>query len=199
MRNKILLLILFPIVIGSISAEEKIFTLQIASITSGLNLSNDLNYGELTIEILNMFIENQNNRFGFKISPFSLRMYFNDLHEYNITELNFLNFCSHYNLLNNYDIIFGPFVSTQYLSIRNWQSFDFKNITLNTGVKTIVKDLYFDVFDRKYNFLAEMELGYRYNYYIGHRFYLTMTCDLIGYFIFIGKVFNFFHKIREMQ
>jgi len=199
MRNKILLLILFPIVIGSISAEEKIFTLQIASITSGLNLSNDLNYTEFSIEILNMFIENQNNRFGFKISPFSLRMYFNDLHEYNITELNFLNFSSHYNLLNNYDIIFGPFVSIQYLSIRNWQSFDFKNITLNTGVKTIVKDLYFDVFDRKYNFLAEMELGYRYNYYIGHRFYLTMTCDLIGYFIFIGKVFNFFHKIREMQ
>ena len=181
--------------ISSINAEaNNEFSLQVANYGTGVNfLKKQINL-ELSAEIFNLFFENYIKNTGLKISPLNIRAIFgNDEAEQNtLYEMNLLNICSYWNLLDEEEYIFGPFCSLQYFGINNWEKIDLQNITVNSGLKFIVKSDDYNFIGKNYS--GEMEIGYRYNYYNGHQIYVNMKVDLITSFIFIGKIGQFFNS-----
>jgi hypothetical protein len=185
MKKTFFLIFIIINTIGSINAEEEnVFSLQIANWGVNQNFSRQKINTDLCMEFFNFYFENYIKNVGFKISPLSI--YRKD----NFYEMNFLNISSHLNLLNNKQFVLGPFFSLLYLSLIDWQKFDPKNITINTGLKFFVKDNYYKFIGT--NYIVETEVGYKYNSYNRHQFYFGAKIDLIATFVIIGKIGHFF-------
>jgi hypothetical protein len=185
MKKALFLFFLIISTISSINAEENEFSLQLASFVSGASFSGQQFNGEFSIDFFNIFFETYRN-IGFKVSPFSLREYYTDDGKNDYYEMNFLNFCLYWNLLNSKEKVLGPFCSLQYLSIVNWHNFDPFNITLNAGLIFIIKLDYYNFIGK--NYIGEFEVGYRYNSHNGHQCYFNVRLDFLSTLVFIGKM-----------
>jgi hypothetical protein len=194
--KKIAVLILLTLsIIGSINADERgDFSVQFANYGVGLNVSRQRIFTDLSMDFLNLYFENYIKNIGFKISPFSIRSYsYNDNIEKNISnEFIFLNICIYWNILGEKEIMFGPFLSLQYLSFCERSNhnlkFDLQNITANAGLKLMMKHSIFRSLGN--NLGLETEFGYKYNYYNGHSFFISTKADLTVTFFIIGKIFQ---------
>ena len=207
--KKLLFLLCFVLkIITSINADYIYdFSLQIANLRTGVYLnSGKHNSIGLSAEMFNFYFENKNRRnCSFKLSPLNITSSFEivDGQDTNvILEMYFLNICTYWNLwsgiLNNYDdeeMVFGPFFSLRYLSLINFDRFNFRNIDVSTGIKWLYKT-------NNYNFIGNVytvgiEIGYNYNYYTRHGIYLSLNIDLIEFFILIGQIGSFIGGIKE--
>jgi len=174
--------------LGILYADEYIdFSWQLANYGFGLGFSSNKADLEMPLELFNFFFDDNRTNIGVKLSPFNFRSILEEESNFN-TELSFINLCVYWNCLDETDMILGPFSSLRYINIRNWQSFDHRDITVNLGIKYIYRARSeIEKIDGN-NFLVEMETGYRYNYFDGHKFYFCMSVDLIETLIMIGNI-----------
>ncbi|MDR1098864.1 MAG: hypothetical protein LBL28_00135 [Treponema sp.] len=176
---------------GTINAEEySNFSWEFADYGFGLNFSPNRNNLEFSAGLFNIFFDNYKTNMGVKLSPFNIRTNIEakESEETNsITELNFVNLCVYWNCLDGADMILGPFASIQYVNIRNWEMFDYRNITINAGIKYLYRTKYVEKIDGNF-FVMEYDCGYRYNYHDGHKFYISISADLISTFVMIGNI-----------
>jgi hypothetical protein len=177
--------------IGTINAEENVvFSWVFANYGFGLNFSHSRNI-ELSAGLFNLFFEDYKKNIGIKLSPFNIRtnIEVKASEEANlITEINFINLCIYWNCLDRMGMILGPFSSIQYINIRDWQTFDYRDITINGGIKYIYRTEGIEKIDGN-SFVVETEVGYRYNY-DGHKFYFNISVDLISTLVMIGEIID---------
>jgi hypothetical protein len=201
MKKIAVLIILISSIFGSINAHERgNFSVQFANFGVGLNVSRQQVYTDLSLELINLYFENYLENISFKISPLSIRGYYNDDIDKNIfNEINLLNICLYWNILDKEQIVFGPFFSLQYFSFCDWQNstlkFDLQNFTVNAGLKFMMKHGIFSSLGNNVGY--EIELGYKYNYYIGHNFFITTKVDLTATFFIIGKILQFLYTTTD--
>ncbi|MDR1302754.1 MAG: hypothetical protein LBK43_09845 [Treponema sp.] len=192
-KNIISIIVILLNFIGTINAEENVaFSWGLANYGFGLNFSPDRNNIELSVGLFNFFFDDYKTNMGVKLSPLHIRTNIEAKESEginSITEVNFINLCIYWNWLDETDMILGPFSSIQYINIRNWKIFDYRDITINAGIKYLYKIKYVEKIDGNF-FVMEYELGYRYNYYDGHKFYINISVDLISTFVMIGRWFN---------
>ena len=179
------------------SNEKHELSLQFGSVGTLMHFSNQIG-GEFYMEILNLFLDHS-EKISFKISPINIRTHFLN-NEYTYSGINFINLSLYKNIINNIDSVFGLFFSFQYLSINNrpnWPTFDAKDFTFSTGIKYIQKTNNYNFIGRV--FLLDYDLGYRYNFYTGHSFYIAMRVDLLSTIIFLGSIIakENLYKYRE--
>jgi hypothetical protein len=177
--------------VGTINAEENNnFSWGFADYGFGLNFSPNRNNLELSAGFFNFFFKNYKTNIGVKLSPFNIRTNIEskESEETNsITEINFINLWVYWNCLDEADMILGPFSSIQYINIRDWEMFDYRNITINAGIKYLYRTKYIEKIDGNF-FVMEYDCGYRYNYHDGHKFYISISVDLISTFVMIGNI-----------
>ncbi|MDR1030496.1 MAG: hypothetical protein LBL76_06440 [Treponema sp.] len=196
-KNIISIIVILLNFIGTMNAEENVaFSWGLANYGFGLNFSPDRNNIELSVGLFNFFFDDYKTNMGVKLSPLHIRTNIEakESEEINsITEVNFIDLCIYWNWLDETDMILGPFSSIQYINIRNWKIFDYRDITINAGIKYIYKIKYVEKIDGNF-FLMEYELGYRYNYYDGHKIYINISVDLISTFVMIGNIGRWFNN-----
>ena len=180
MAKKIILLITFINLFYGIYAMDFLdknfdFSFDIGNFGYGMDFSGDETYHEFSISMANIFVEHYKTNIGFMISPF--KFIGNILIDgyYDFDYLYFLNAGFYWNPLDSRNIIFGPFVSINYLSIENWSGFNNKRYIFNTGLQLIwrthIKDGRFPLR------ILGSEVGYR-NISGRDSFYFTINLDL---------------------
>jgi hypothetical protein len=177
---------------GTVYADENIdFSWQLANYGFGLSVSPNKISLEMPGELFNFFFDDHRTNIGVKLSPFNIRtiLEVKETEESDfIMGLSFINLCVYYNCLSETDAILGPFSSLQYINIRNLRSFDYRDITVNLGIKYIYRTkVNIEKIDGN-NSLLEMETGYRYNFFDGHKFYFCISVDLLQTFVMIGNI-----------
>jgi hypothetical protein len=174
------------------------FSLQLVNFKTGIYLNTNNITNSLSAEVFNVYFENKYKKYSFKISPFNINTSFNDMETNNTSEMHFLNICTYWNLWSNwdnfgYEYILGPFFSLRYLSLVNFNRFDFQNIDIKMGIKYILKLNSYDFIGN--NFSLGMEIGYNFNHFTRHGLYLSMSIDMVEMFLTIGRIFNFVDSI----
>ena len=201
-KNKIKYVIIILInIIGTITAEENIdFSFQFSNYGYGLNFGPDKNNIELSLELFNIFLDNQKTNIGLKISPINLYTdieIIESMETKSITYLNFVNMNLYWNCFNEDRVVLGPFFSFEYFILRDWENIGFNDITISSGIKFIYKSDRVDFSIINYHsrdlfYAVEIETGYRYNSYDGYKFYFLIKTDLIYTLLFIANIGSFF-------
>lgn len=197
------IIIIFINIIGTVNAEEKIdSSFQFGNYGFGLNFCPDKNNIELSLGLVNIIFNNTQTNISLKISPFNLYTNIEATDSpktKSVTYLNFININLYWNCLNENNLFLGPFMSSEYLVLRNWGKIVFNDITINTGIKLIYKTNGIDFSSINYHsedsfYAIEIEIGYRYNIYDAHKFYFTMKTDLISTLLFIANIGASFNR-----
>jgi hypothetical protein len=189
-KNIIFILLAY---IVNVSAEEKVaFSWEFVNIGVGFNFSSYRNNTEFSAGLFNFFFDNNKTNVGIKLSPSNIRVNASMKEsDKTITEMNFLNFSIYKNFLKEDDLMLGPFSSIQYINLRNWETVDYRDMTVNAGLYFVYKIEDIERIDGKFIRLS-MELGYGYNYYDKHKFYYNVSVDLIKPLIMFLKVVGWF-------
>jgi hypothetical protein len=199
-------MVLFFNILGITTADENIdFSFQIANYGYGLNFGLDKNNIELSLGLVNVFLDNPKTNIGLKISPFNLYVDYETvegLETRSITYLNCINLTLYWNCLNEHETILGPFVSFEYITMRDWKHINFNDFTLNTDIKFMLKRNEVSFLTINFNnkstyYIVEIDIGYRYNFYDSHKFYFSIKTDLILTLLGIVDIAEFFYKIKQ--
>jgi hypothetical protein len=172
----------------NINAQEAIegnfeFKLNYGNFGGGINIfSNKYNF-ELTASLINLFLEYDKTNIGFEITPLKyIGNYFVDSKEnYSVDltgwnqNLYFLNGNLYWNPFDINNIILGPFVSINYLSVKNWSSFNAYDYVFSSGIRFLLRTY---IEDWKYPFhIIGSEIGYK-NISGRHSFYFNVNFDI---------------------
>jgi hypothetical protein len=142
-------------------------------------------------------MEDINSNIGIEFSPFN--GWFNINSD---SLMSFLNTGIHYNLYNiwneseaersgsNY-VFIGPFVSLNYLQLRDYSEFSFKDFQINSGIKIMAMINFFEPDENKGGLplgfqIFNIELGYRFRNNNEHRFYFSINTDVTTVLYIIG-------------
>jgi hypothetical protein len=190
MRIKILVILYLLSSVLVFSQGNYITTWDIGNIGGEMQFSENGYRGEMTFKFTDLCIENTKTNIGFIINPFNVNINY-DSSDANI-QINFLNLDLYWNIIGKDTMIFGPFFSINYFNSRYWNPMIFADITLKTGIKFLWRYFPFNSgkIMRSYAFrIIETELGFRYNYFDGYKFYFNFNIDIVSllYFIGIGK------------
>jgi hypothetical protein len=165
--------------------ESIIFKWNIGSFGWGMNFNQKNNTHELSMSLLNIFLEHKNTNIGMEFNllkywiPINAQVgYTNSQGAYINTQqgghqrLNFINLNMYWNPFELKNIILGPFVSINYLTLNNWSKFEFDNAIVSSGLR-------FHLMANKYPFqIIGGEVGYR-NIYGNHNFYFNINVDIL--------------------
>jgi hypothetical protein len=179
MRKVYTIILLVLLTIAKINAGDN-FRLRfgIGDIGLGLNYSpNNFLLYEINASIINIAVEHIDTRIGFELSPlkYFLWSFDNDMNEKN-EKLSFLNLKVYWNMLPKNDLIFGPFLSIDYLFYNNWNSMNYNEFVFNTGISFAYtirinnSDIYYK--------LIGCETGYR-NISGNNCLYFNINVDII--------------------
>ena len=94
------------------------------------NINKMGNNVELSCSLININIEHRQLHFGIKYDPLQFSIFYHKDPIKNIDKIYFLNPTIYWNLLFNNNIILGPFVSINYLTLNNLLTFDKTRINL---------------------------------------------------------------------
>ncbi|MDR1411566.1 MAG: hypothetical protein LBI91_05135, partial [Spirochaetaceae bacterium] len=128
MKTGLLSLVILSAILHNIHTQEMLggdfeFKLNYGSFGWGMNIfSNEHNF-ELSASLLDIFVEHNKTNIGLEINPLKyIANYPINAQEWN-QSLYFLNGNLYWNPFDIENIILGPFVSINYLSIKNWEAF----------------------------------------------------------------------------
>jgi hypothetical protein len=150
----------------------------IGDIGLGLNYSsNDFLLYEINASIINIAAEHIDTRIGFELSPlkYFLWSYDSDMKEKN-EKVSFLNLKAYWNMLPGNDLIFGPFLSTDYLFYNNWNSMNYNEFVFNAGI-SFVYTIRINNSEIYYKLIGS-EIGYR-NISGNNCLYFNINVDII--------------------
>lgn len=190
-RIKILILLYFLSLNFVFSQDNIDIRWDVGDVGWGMHFSSKDNAGEITIKLFHLFIEHKKTNIGLIFNPFNVcGNYGTDDSYIPNDQANFLNLDFYWNFLGKEAMLFAPFVSINYFNLRQWASMDFADITFKSGLKFLLRknNLDFENIMGSYTFrFVEAELGYRYNYFNGHKFYFNINIDLISLIFIIGS------------
>jgi hypothetical protein len=178
-RTVLSLTVLLNVFCGIYSQEiiknEFEYKLNYGSFGGGMNFfSNEYDF-ELSASLLNFFIEHDKTNIGLEISPLKyVAQYSVARQEWN-QNLYFLNGNLYWNPFDIKNIILGPFVSVNYLSIENWAGFNTNGYIFTAGLRFLLR-IYVEDWERPFQILGS-EVGYR-NSSGKQSFYLTVNFDI---------------------
>jgi hypothetical protein len=187
MRIKILVILYLLSSVLIFSQENNNITWDVGNIGWEMQFSQNGNSGEMTFKFFNLYVENTKTNIGLIINPLNVNI--NHVSDVTNMQINFLNLDLYWNIFGKDTVIFGPFISINYFNMRQWNSMNFADITLNMGLKFLWRKFFFDSgkIMESYTFrIIGTELGFRYNYFDGHKFYFNINFDLLTLLYFIG-------------
>jgi len=196
-KIKLILILSFSISAGNLYAQNFDFAVNLGNFGWGVNVPQDSNRGHMTFTFFNFYVEHINSGVGIEFSPLNITSYSSS----NFVT-SYFNLRLYYNLLGfvlDYDmrrgsnyLLFGPFISINYLNFENNNAFDPNAMQINIGIKVFGMIDYSKIWRGNifpplgFQFL-NIELGYRYNNFRinNHQFYFNITTDIIilGYII----------------
>jgi hypothetical protein len=141
----------------------------------GMNVfSNEYDF-EVSAGLLNFFVEHGRTNIGFELSPLNYKMNYSANTRKWKGDLYFLNGNLYWNPFAIKNIILGPFVSINYLSVDDSAKFNTDNYIFGSGLRFLLRTC---LDDGKYPFqIIGSEVGYR-NLSGKHSFYFTVSLDI---------------------
>jgi hypothetical protein len=151
------------------------FKLNYGSFGGGMNVfSNEYDF-ELSVGLINFFIEHDKTNIGLEITPFKyMANYSVNRQEWN-QNLYFLNGNLYWNPFNMKNIILGPFVSMNYLNVENWSRFHANEYIFSAGLRFLLRT-YIKSWKQPFQIIGS-EIGYR-NISGKHSFYFNVNLDV---------------------
>ena len=183
--KKLFICIFLIIVILNISAGDLFdFSWNMGNIGYGMYFSsgND-NNGVFNVSLLNLTFEHKNINMGFELSPVKYWQFFS-FHEHQETKnteelLSFINMNYYLDLIESSRIIFGPFVSVNYLIVNTLKGKNLNDYIFSGGVRFSYKTRDYQSFFYNYHSqIFHSEIGYR-NILGRNSFYFSLNIDLI--------------------
>jgi hypothetical protein len=151
------------------------FKLNYGTIAGGMNFFSKEYDFELSTNLLNFFIEHDKTNIGFEITPFKYIANYSVNAETWDQNLYFINGNLYWNPFDIKNIILGPFVSINYLKIKNWSEFNTNEYIFSSGLRFLLRT---HLEDWNYPFhIIGSEIGYR-NISGKHSFYFSVNLDI---------------------
>jgi hypothetical protein len=140
-----LLLFLFFIVLNNLNGAEFFnrfnFSLNLASISSGMNYIAGAPVFELSMSLGDLFLDHKETNIGIELNiiKYSTFYFFSDTDDY-IDRITFINAGTYWNVFRKNNMLLGPFLSVQYLALENIiksapMKFNAGGILLSAGLK----------------------------------------------------------------
>jgi hypothetical protein len=173
-------LIVFVIFSHNIYTQETVkgdieFNLNYGSFGGGINFfSNGYNF-ELSASLVNIFIEHNKTNIGFETTPVKYITNYSINTQKWDQSLYFLNGNMYWNPFDIKNIILGPFVSINYLSIDNWEKFSTTEYIFSSGLRFLLRT-YIEDWKQPFHIIGS-EIGYR-NISGRHIFYFNVNLDI---------------------
>jgi hypothetical protein len=182
MRN-ILFIILFSLITINANAEYIFdFSWNFGSLGLGMNYSSyDNDSIEATASIFNLIIEHKDTNIGLEFNPikFWTVHYFQDEVEIKYERISFINSNLYWDLILNKSILFGPFVSINYLFVNNQDGINANEYIFAGGLRfSYMANDYMFSLNNNYYQIFNAEIGYR-NIFDKHKFYFSVNFDLL--------------------
>jgi hypothetical protein len=196
--GKYIKMLIFILAVTKMDAQEPRldFAFNLANIGWGMDIGNT-KYHQINLNFCNLFMEDINSNIGIEFSPFN--GWFNINSD---SLMSFLNIGFHYNLSNHWNesesersgsnyIFIGPFVSLNYLQLRDYNEFSFNDFQVNSGIKFLAMINFFEPSEGKGGLplgfqMFNIELGYRFRNNNEHRFYFSINTDITVVLYIIG-------------
>jgi hypothetical protein len=190
--KKIFLSIFFIIAITKINAGNIFdFSWNFGNIELGMNCSgNDDDNIEMCVSLFNFIIEQKDINIGFEFNPVKYWDFYkfqNEVETINNGErLSFINVNTYWDLIENKNIILGPFVSMNYLFINTLNGISMNEFVFSGGLRFSVKLEHLIKLKNYNKQILSIETGYR-NLFGSNKYYLSINIDLILVMIAVGS------------
>ena len=190
--KKVILCIFFIFVAIKTNAENIFdFSWNFGNIGIGINYSseNDDNF-EFCASLLNFTIEQKDINIGFEFSPVKFWYLFGLQDEtnkkYNGERFSFINANMYWDLIENKNILLGPFVSMNYLYVNVFNRIDINEYVFSGGLRFSYKLKHIINLNKYNSQILSAEIGYR-NIFGKNKFYFSVNVDAILGLIGIGE------------
>jgi len=189
--KKIVAGVFFVIMISNASAENIFDThWNFGNIGFGMNYaSKDDDNLELTVSIFNLAFEHKDINIGIEINPiryWQLEKFQNEFEtKENGVKYSFLNTSIYWDLIENHNILFGPFASINYIYLNATTGMDMKDYVFSGGLRFSLgsKDLFYGYGSPQ---MFNAELGYR-NIMGENKFYCSINMDVLILLMVMGE------------
>ena len=190
--KKIILCVFFIITSAKTNAAELFdFSWNLGNMGLGINYSaNDDDNIELNLSLFNFTLEHKDKLIGFEFIPVKYRHLFklqNEIEsEFDADRFSFFNINMYWDIVENKDILFGPFLSINYLFEDALNGITPYEYILGLGLRFSFKLKKMVNLDKYNNQIFSTEIGYR-NINTKSKFYFSVSVDLISGLIGIGQ------------
>ncbi|MDR0474825.1 MAG: hypothetical protein LBH43_14270 [Treponema sp.] len=176
--------IFFVMIIFNVSAENIFdFCWGFGNIGLGMNYSSENNDNiEFTVSIINITFEHKDTNIGIEINPIKYWYLFEFQNEPETTEnggkFSFINTNIYWDLIENYSILLGPFMSINYMFINTSTGLNMNEYIFSGGLRFSfkLKDIRYP---ENYNSqIISSEIGYR-NIMGKNKLYFSINVDII--------------------
>jgi hypothetical protein len=186
--------IFFVIIISNVSAEN-IFDIywNFGNIGLGMNYSseNDDNI-EFTVSVFNLTFEHKDTNIGIEFNPIKYWYLFEFQNELESKEdggkFSFINTNIYWDLIGNYSILLGPFMSINYMYINTLTGINMNEYIFSGGLRFSYKPKY-TIFGYNSSQILNTEIGYR-NIMGKNKFYFSINVDIILALMNLGNVIS---------
>jgi hypothetical protein len=151
------------------------FKLNFGNFGGGMNFFPDEHSSEVSAELINFFAEHDKTNIGFEITPLKYTARYSlDARRWD-QSLYFFNGNIYWNPFAIENIILGPFVLLNYLSVENWSALNTTGYVFRSGLRFFLRTY---MADGKYPFqIMGSEIGYK-NISGKHGFYFNINLDI---------------------
>jgi len=182
--KRIITVIFFIITISCINAENIIDVYwNIGNMGLGMNyLSKEDDNIEFTVSIFNLTFEHKYTNIGIEFNPIKYWHLFKFQNEVETKEnggmFSFININIYWDLIENFRVLFGPFVSMNYLYLNLSTGINMRDYIFSGGLRFSYK-LKNIRYPRNYNYqIIGSEIGYR-NIKGENKFYFSINADIV--------------------
>jgi hypothetical protein len=179
--KKTMLFMITAIIINNVNAQQITngdfqVGFNFGSFGGGMNfISKDFN---LSSSLINFFIGHEKTNIGIEINPIKYTANFSYLMQEWNQNLYFINGNLYWNIFGIKSMIFGPFISINYLSVENWSNFNANDYIFSSGIRFFSLTRFKNFFSMDMPFqIIGSEIGYR-NISGRHNFYFNVNIDI---------------------
>ena len=189
MKRLMLVLAFFVFAQSGASAENILdFSWNFGSVGLGLNyLDGDDDNIEFCVSILNFIIEQKDINIGFEFSPAKYWFLF-ELQEKIDRKFSFINTYLYWDLIRNSTILFGPFVSMNYLYVNIGRGININEYIFSGGLRFSCKLRYIGDLITYNAQIVSAEFGYR-NISGSNKLYFSVNVDIVLALIGIMSIY----------
>ncbi|MDR0473669.1 MAG: hypothetical protein LBH43_08395, partial [Treponema sp.] len=181
----------FIMIMSNVSAENTFdIYWNFGNIGLGMNYSSeDDDNIEFTVSVFNITFEHKDTNIGIEFNPIKYWHLFEIQNESNTREkISFINTNIYWDLVENSNILLGPFMSINYMYINTLNGLNMNEYVFSGGLRFSFKPKY-AYFGYNASQILNIEIGYR-NITGSNKFYFSMSTDIIMALMSIGDVMH---------